>query len=53
MAAKLAPLAVPEAQYHAWRASVTAGQNIETRLADVQYKGMERSIPNTSRGAPG
>ncbi len=42
MAAKLAPLAVPEAQYMAWRASVTAGQNIETRLADVQYKGMER-----------
>ena len=45
MAAKLAPLAVPEAEYHAWRASVTAGQNIETRLADVQYKGMERVNP--------
>jgi len=45
MAAKLAPLAVPEAQYQAWRVSVTAGQNIETRLADVQYKGMERVNP--------
>ena len=45
MAAKLAPLAVPEAQYVAWRNSVTAGQNIETRLADVQYKGMERVNP--------
>ena len=45
MAAKLAMLAVPEAQYAAWRSSVTAGQNIETRLADVQYKGMERVNP--------
>ncbi len=45
MAASLAPLAVPEAEYHAWRASVTAGQNIETRLADVQYKGLERVNP--------
>ena len=42
MAAQLAPLAVPADQFKAWRASVTAGQNIETRLADVQYKGMER-----------
>ena len=45
MAAKLVPLAVPEAQYDTWRANVTAGQNIETRLADVQYKGMERVNP--------
>ena len=45
MAAKLARLAVPRGQYHAWRPSVTAGQNIETRLADVQYKGMERVNP--------
>ena len=50
MAARLAPLAVPEAQYHAWRASVTAGQNIETRLADVQYKGMERVNPEYLKG---
>ena len=50
MAAKLAPLAVPEAQYNAWRASVTAGQNIQTRLADVQYKGMERVNPEYLKG---
>jgi NTE family protein len=42
MAETLAPLAVPKAQYLAWRRSVTAGQNIETRLADVTYQGMER-----------
>jgi NTE family protein len=46
VAAQLAPLAVPEAQYHAWRTSVTAGQNIETRLADVKYLGMERVNPD-------
>jgi NTE family protein len=46
MAAQLAPLAVPADQYHAWRASVTAGQNIETRLADVKYMGMERVNPD-------
>jgi NTE family protein len=49
MAAQLAPLAVPEAQYHAWRASVTAGQNIEARLADVKYMGMERTNPDYLR----
>ncbi|MGB7906083.1 MAG: patatin-like phospholipase family protein [Steroidobacteraceae bacterium] len=46
MAVKLASLAVPEAQYNAWRASITAGQNIETRLADVKYMGMERVNPD-------
>ena len=50
MAAKLVPLAVPEAQYDTWRANVTAGQNIETRLADVQYKGMERVNPEYLEG---
>ena len=50
MAAQLAPLAVPPDQYTAWRASVTAGQNIETRLADVQYKGMERVNPEYLKG---
>jgi NTE family protein len=46
VAAQLAPLAVPADQYSAWRASVTAGQNIETRLADVKYMGMERVNPD-------
>ena len=45
MASKLAVLAVPEAQYVAWRTGVTAGQNIEARVADVQYKGLERVNP--------
>jgi NTE family protein len=45
MAERLRQLAVPEAQYHAWRQSVTAGQNIEARLADVKYMGMERVNP--------
>ena len=45
MAAKLAPLAVPAEQYAHWRRSVTEGQGIETRLADVQYKGLERVNP--------
>ena len=60
MAAKLAPLAVPAAQYHAWRASVTAGQNIETRLADVQVQGHgarqsripQRACAGASRAIP-
>jgi NTE family protein len=50
MAAKLAPLAVSPAEYSAWRASVTAGQNIETRLADVQYKGLQRVNPRYLEG---
>ena len=45
MASKLAVLAVPEAQYVAWRTGVTEGQNIEARVADVQYKGLERVNP--------
>ena len=45
MADRLAALAVPPAQYQAWRNSVTAGQGIEARLADVKYEGMERVNP--------
>jgi len=45
MADRLAPLAVPAAQYQAWRNSVTAGQGIEARLADVKYMGLERVNP--------
>ena len=50
MAAKLAPLAVSPAEYSAWRAGVTAGQNIETRLAGVQYKGLTRVNPRYLEG---
>jgi NTE family protein len=45
MADRLAALAVPADQYRAWRDSVTAGQGIETRLADVKYMGLERVNP--------
>jgi NTE family protein len=45
VADKLAVLAVPQDQYLAWRNSVTAGQNIEARIADVQYQGLERVNP--------
>jgi NTE family protein len=45
MADKLARLAVPAAEYHAWRTAVTAGQNFEVRLADVRYEGLQRVNP--------
>jgi len=45
MADRLAPLAVPAAEYQVWRNSVTAGQDIEARLADVKYMGLERVNP--------
>jgi NTE family protein len=45
VADRLALLAVPAAQYDAWRAKVTEGQNIDARLADVQYRGLERVNP--------
>jgi NTE family protein len=45
VADKLAALAVPENEYRAWRSSVTAGQNIEARVADVNYVGLERVNP--------
>jgi NTE family protein len=41
----LARFSVPEAQYAAWRADVTAKQAIETKLADVRYSGLERVNP--------
>jgi len=45
MAGKLAALSVPPAEYLAWRTAVTAGQNIDTRLADVKYEGLRRVNP--------
>ena len=45
MADKLARLAVPAAEYQAWRTAVTEGQGITTRLADVKYEGLERVNP--------
>jgi len=45
VADQLARLAVPAAQYQAWREGVTEGQEIEARLAGVTYEGLERVNP--------
>jgi NTE family protein len=45
VADKLAPLAVPAAQYQAWRSAVTEGQAIEAKLAAVEFKGLQRVNP--------
>lgn len=45
MADRLARLAVPAAEYQAWRTAVNSGQNIEARLADVKYEWLRRVNP--------
>jgi NTE family protein len=45
VADRLARLAVPEAQYQAWRKAVTEGQGIEVKLAAVKFEGLERVNP--------
>jgi NTE family protein len=45
VADQLAGLAVPEAQYQAWRSTVTEGQNIEAKLAAVKFQSLERVSP--------
>lgn len=45
-AGRLAALAVPRAEYVAWRDQVTASQEIDTRLADVRYEGLTRVNPD-------
>jgi len=44
-AEQLRSLALPEPEYLAWRSRVTASQEIEARLADVRYEGLERVNP--------
>ena len=51
MADKLARLAVPTAEYQAWRTEVTAGQGIEARLADVKYEGTAARQPGVPEAA--
>jgi NTE family protein len=41
----LASLAVPKAQYDAWRLHVTSRQDVQATLADVRYVGLERVNP--------
>src|SRR5262245_11486697 len=45
VADRLAKLAVPEAEYQAWRARVTSTQKVEARVADVQFGGLQRVNP--------
>jgi len=46
MAGALARYALPEAEYLAWRKSVTASQQIEVRLAGVRFEGLKRVNPD-------
>jgi NTE family protein len=45
MADRLATLAVPAAEYQAWRNAVTSGQGIEVKLAAVKFEGLQRVNP--------
>jgi NTE family protein len=49
-AAELAMYAVPAEQYAAWRAKVTQSQDLEVRLAEVRYEGLERVNPQYLAG---
>jgi NTE family protein len=48
-ASRLAVLSVSEQDYAAWRRRVTVHQNIETRIADVQFEGLKRVNPEYLR----
>jgi len=45
VADKLVRLAVPAAQYQAWRSAVTERQGIEAQLAAVKFQGLQRVNP--------
>ncbi len=45
MASELAKYAVPETEYVAWRKEITASQDLEARVADVQFQGLKRVNP--------
>jgi NTE family protein len=49
-AGRLAALSVSPAEYAAWRHRVTVSQNIEIRIADVQFEGLKRINPEYLRG---
>jgi NTE family protein len=42
---QLQRLSVPAADYQAWRTHVTSKQDVEAKLADVKYEGLERVNP--------
>ncbi len=45
VAARLAPLALPEREYAEWRARVAMRQGIETTVSEVQFAGLKRVNP--------
>jgi NTE family protein len=49
MAPRLAALSVSPAEYAAWRSRVTVSQNIEIRVADVQFRGLKYVNPQYLR----
>jgi NTE family protein len=49
MAARLATLSVPPAEYAAWRSRVTVSQELEIRIADVQFRGLKYVNPQYLR----
>jgi len=46
MSAELSKYSVPEAEYVAWRTSVTQSQKMEGKLAGVRYEGLKRVNPD-------
>src|SRR5215469_11587136 len=49
MATRLAELSVSPEQYAAWRRNVTVNQNVEVRVADVQFRGLKYVNPDYLR----
>jgi len=45
VADRLAALALPAAEYQAWRSKVTSRQDVTTRLADVRFEGLQHVNP--------
>ena len=49
VSARLAEYALPETEYIAWRKSVTTRQDLEARVAEVRFEGLERVNPEYLR----
>jgi NTE family protein len=49
MSARLATLSVTPAEYAAWRSRVTVSQNLQIRVADVQFRGLKYVNPEYLR----
>jgi NTE family protein len=49
VADRLAVYSVPQAEYTAWRERVTMRQQIETKVADVRFEGLQRVNPEYLR----